>query len=43
MALSGRHSSVMISVLDSGMKRSVFETRLEHCVVFLGKTLYSPR
>ena len=31
----------MVSALDSGLKSSGFEPWPGHCVVFLGKTLYS--
>ena len=31
----------MVSALDSGSKGPAFDPRPGHCVVFLGKTLYS--
>ena len=38
---TGRHSGLMVSVLDSGASGLVSSLGREHCVVFLGKTLYS--
>ena len=37
-----RCSGLMVSVLDSRLSSPSFSPGLEHCVVFLGKTLYSP-
>ena len=41
--LSGRHSDLMLNALNSGSGDPGigFEPRPGHCVVFLGKTLYS--
>ena len=36
---TGRHSGLMVSVLDSGASGLVSSLGREHCVVFLGKTL----
>ena len=38
---NGRCGGPMVSSLDSGIEWSDFEPRLGHCIVFLGKTLYS--
>ena len=38
---SGRGSGLMVSALDSGASGPVLSPGLGHCVVFLGKTLYS--
>ena len=38
---SGRHSGVMVSALDSGASGLGSSPDRGHCVVFLGKTLYS--
>ena len=36
-----RHSDLMVSALDSGLSGPVLSPGWGHCVVFLGKTLYS--
>ena len=36
-----RHSGLMVSALDSGSSGPVWSPGWGHCVVFLGKTLYS--
>ena len=36
-----RHSGLMVSALDSGSSGPVWSPGGGHCVVFLGKTLYS--
>ena len=36
-----RHSDLMVSALDSGSSGPVLSPGRGHCVVFLGKTLYS--
>ena len=36
----GRHSSLMVSALDSGVSGPGSSPGWGHCVVFLGKTLY---
>ena len=38
---SGRHSGLMVSALDSGASAPGSSPGWGHCVVFLGKTLYS--
>ena len=37
----GRRGGLVVSVLDSGSRGRGFKPRPGHCVVFLGKTLYS--
>ena len=39
--LCGRHSGLMVSALDSGASGPGSSPGRGHCVVFLGKTLYS--
>ena len=39
--LGGRHGGLMVSALDSGASGSGSSPGQGHCVVFLGKTLYS--
>ena len=38
---NGRHSGLMVSVLDSRARGSGLNPCQGHCVEFLGKTLYS--
>ena len=38
---SGRHGGLMVSALDSGASAPGSSPGRGHCVVFLGKTLYS--
>ena len=38
---SGRRGGLMVSALDSGASAPGSSPGLGHCVVFLGKTLYS--
>ena len=38
---SGRHGGLMVSVLDSGLGGQGSSPGRGHCVVFLGKTLFS--
>ena len=39
--LSGRCGGLMVSALDSGVSTLGLSPGLGHCIVFLGKTLYS--
>ena len=39
--LCGRHGGLMVSALDSGASAPGSSPGRGHCVVFLGKTLYS--
>ena len=39
--ISGRRGGLMVSALDSGASAPGSSPGLGHCVVFLGKTLYS--
>ena len=39
--MGGAFSGLMVSVLDSGSSGPGSDPGREHCVVFLGKTLYS--
>ena len=39
--MSGRHGGLMVSALDSGASAPGSSPGRGHCVVFLGKTLYS--
>ena len=41
MAFSGRRGGLMVSVLDSGSSCPGSAPGQGHCVLFLGKTLYS--
>ena len=40
-SLSGRRGGLMVSALDSGASGPGLSLGQGHCVVFLGKTLYS--
>ena len=40
-SIEGRHGGLMVSALDSGASAPGSSPGRGHCVVFLGKTLYS--
>ena len=41
LTAGGRHGGLMVTVLDSGASSPGSSPGWGHCVVFLGKTLYS--